>query len=73
LNYSLRPCARERLVSNIAGQLSDGVSEKVLARAFEYWKNVDQDLGERIAQALTAIARRIAWTIAHGCPLNAPR
>jgi catalase len=52
--------SRERLVSNIAGHLSDGVSEKVLARSFEYWKNVDQDLGERIEQALTAIAGRMA-------------
>ena len=46
--------ARERLVSNIAGHLSDGVSEKVLARAFEYWKNIDQELGERIEQAVGA-------------------
>ncbi|HEX4279985.1 MAG TPA: catalase, partial [Solirubrobacteraceae bacterium] len=46
--------ARERLVSNIAGHLSDGVSDKVLARAFEYWKNVDQELGGRIEQAVGA-------------------
>ncbi len=46
--------ARERLVSNIAGHLADGVSDKVLARAFEYWKQVDQDLGERIEQAVGA-------------------
>ena len=46
--------ARDRLVSNIAGHLSDDVSDKVLARAFEYWKNVDQELGERIEQAVGA-------------------
>jgi catalase len=46
--------ARERLVSNVAGHLSDGVSDEVLARAFEYWKNVDADLGERIEQAVGA-------------------
>jgi catalase len=46
--------ARERLVSNVAGHLSDGVSEKVLARAFEYWKNIDPELGERIEQAVGA-------------------
>jgi catalase len=46
--------ARERLVSNVAGHLSDGVSDAVLARAFEYWKNVDADLGERIEQAVGA-------------------
>jgi catalase len=46
--------ARERLVSNVAGHLSDGVSDKVLARAFEYWKNIDQEIGEHIEQALGA-------------------
>jgi catalase len=46
--------ARDRLVSNIAGHLSDDVSDKVLARAFEYWKNVDQELGERIEQSVGA-------------------
>ncbi|HEV3129831.1 MAG TPA: catalase-related domain-containing protein, partial [Solirubrobacteraceae bacterium] len=46
--------AHERLVSNVAGHLSDGVSQQVLARAFEYWKNIDQELGERIEQAVGA-------------------
>ncbi|MBV9603941.1 MAG: catalase, partial [Solirubrobacterales bacterium] len=46
--------ARERLVSNIAGHLLQGVSDKVLARAFQYWKNVDQQLGERIEHAVGA-------------------
>ncbi len=46
--------SRERLVSNVAGHLSDGVSEKVLARAFEYWRNIDQELGERIEQTVGA-------------------
>jgi catalase len=46
--------ARERLVQNVAGHLSDGVSDKVLARAFEYWKNIDPDIGRRIEQAVGA-------------------
>jgi catalase len=46
--------ARERLVSNVAGHLSDGVSDKVLARAFEYWKSIDQEIGERIEHAVGA-------------------
>src|ERR1700760_2018917 len=46
--------ARDRLVSNVAGHLSDGVSDKVLARAFEYWKNIDADLGARIERAVGA-------------------
>jgi catalase len=45
---------RERLVSNIAGHLSDGVSQQVLARALEYWRRVDQELGDRIEQAVGA-------------------
>jgi catalase len=45
---------RERLVSNIAGHLADGVSEQVLARALEYWRNVDQELGDRIEQSVGA-------------------
>ena len=44
--------ARDRLVSNAAGHLLDGVTEPVLLRAFQYWKNVDLSLGERIEQAV---------------------
>jgi hypothetical protein len=39
----------------------DGVSEKVLARAFQYWKNIDQEIGERIEQAVGATVG--AWTL----------
>jgi catalase len=46
--------ARDRLVSNVAGHLSDGVSEPILQRAFQYWKNVDQEIGERIERAVRA-------------------
>ena len=44
--------ARERLVSNVAGHLLDGVTEPVLQRAFEYWRNVDEDIGKRIERAV---------------------
>lgn len=44
----LDDAARERLVSNVAGHLADGVSEAVLERAFEYWTNIDTDLGAKI-------------------------
>ncbi len=40
------------LVSNIVGHLKDGVSGPVLARALEYWRNVDNNLGERIAAGM---------------------
>ncbi len=44
--------ARDRLVSNVVGHLSDGVSPAVLARALEYWRNIDQAVGDRIAAGL---------------------
>ena len=44
----LDDAARERLVDNIVGHLLNGVSEPVLQRAFEYWRNVDKDLGDKV-------------------------
>ena len=44
--------ARQRLVSNIVGHLCDGVSEKVLQRAFEYWRNVDKETGDKIEKGV---------------------
>ena len=44
--------ARGRLVENVVGHLTDGVSEKVLVRAFEYWRNIDADVGKRIEQGV---------------------
>ncbi|MCB1020724.1 MAG: catalase, partial [Acidobacteria bacterium] len=43
---------RERLVSNIVGHLSAGVSEPVLQRAFEYWRNIDPDIGARVEKGV---------------------
>ncbi len=37
--------ARDRLAHNIIGHVSKGVREPVLSRVFEYWRNVDPDLG----------------------------
>jgi catalase len=46
--------ARGRLVDNVVGHLLNGVTEPVLVRAFEYWRNVDKDLGDRIEQGVRA-------------------
>jgi catalase len=46
--------ARDRLVGNITGHLLNGVTEPVLERAFQYWKNVDPDLGERVEKGVRA-------------------
>ena len=48
----LDDAARDRLVSNVVGHLSNGVSEPVLLRAFEYWRNVDEKLGDRIERGV---------------------
>ena len=44
----LDDAARDRLVHNIVGHLLNGVSQPVLLRAFEYWHNIDKNLGDRI-------------------------
>ena len=50
----LDDAARARLVSNIVGHLLDEVTEPVLLRAFDYWRNVDKDLGDRVEQGVRA-------------------
>ncbi|MGH3857192.1 MAG: catalase [Pseudonocardiaceae bacterium] len=50
----LDDAARGRLVDNIVGHLLNAVSEPVLERAFEYWSNVDKDLGDRVEQGVRA-------------------
>ena len=40
--------ARDRFVDNVSGHLAKGVGEDVLQRAFEYWKSIDQGVGERV-------------------------
>jgi catalase len=41
---------RGRLVEQVAGSLLGGVREPVLGRAFQYWKNIDADIGRRIEE-----------------------
>ena len=43
---------RQRLVSNVVGHLRNGVSREVLDRAFEYWKNIDKEVGDKIEAAV---------------------
>ena len=31
----------------------NGVSEPVLQRAFEYWRNIDKQIGDRIAKGVS--------------------
>ena len=50
----LDDAARERLVDNIVGHVLGGVSEPVLSRVFEYWRNVDEDLGKKVESGVRA-------------------
>jgi catalase len=50
----LDDAARARMVSNISGHLLNGVSEPILVRTFEYWKNVDATLGAKIEETVRA-------------------
>ncbi|WP_432174150.1 catalase [Streptomyces sp. Tue6028] len=45
----LDDAARDRLVSNVTGHLKAGVSRPVLDRALQYWRNIDKEIGDRIA------------------------
>jgi catalase len=45
---------RDRLVSNVVAHLKNGVSGPVLQRAFEYWRNIDKEIGDRIARNFDA-------------------
>jgi catalase len=44
---------RDHLVSNIVGHATEGVTKPVRDRVVEYWRNVDPDLGARVAKGLT--------------------
>ncbi|MFW5947095.1 MAG: catalase, partial [Gemmatimonadota bacterium] len=44
---------RDRLVATVAGHLSQGVTDPVLERAFDYWRKIDREVGDRIAEAVT--------------------
>ena len=52
INDVMDDAQRERLVNNASGHLKDGVSPEVLERAIQYWRNIDPEIGERIAKAV---------------------
>ncbi len=50
----MRGSARDRLAHNIIGHVSKVVKEPVLSRVFEYWRNVDPDLGKKVEEGFRA-------------------
>ncbi|MFC7403145.1 catalase [Citricoccus sp. GCM10030269] len=55
LNEVFDQAQRDRFVQTVAGAL-DGVKEPVLSNAFQYWKNVDPTIGQRIEDTVKADA-----------------
>jgi len=51
---------RDHLVSNIVGHMADGGERHVQERAVALWRQVDPDLGARIAQGLGLVTRKVA-------------
>lgn len=47
--------ARERLVNNIVGHVSQVERPELFERIFAYWSNVDADLGARVAAGVREI------------------
>lgn len=43
---------QDHLVSNLVGHLSDGVERRIVERAVHLWRQVDPDLGARVAQGV---------------------
>ncbi|WKX72319.1 catalase [Streptomyces sp. XD-27] len=50
VRHVLDDAARTRLVGNVSGHLLQGVSRAVLDRAIQYWRNIDKETGDRIAE-----------------------
>jgi catalase len=51
INDVMDDAQRDRLVGNVSGALSGIRREEILHRAFEYWRNIDKVIGERIEEA----------------------
>ena len=52
INKVMNDAERDRLVANVVGSLKGGVSEPVLERAFQYWRNIDKTIGDRIEKGV---------------------
>jgi catalase len=54
INKVLNDEQRARLVNNVSGAMSGIESNEILQRAFEYWRNIDKPIGEKIEAATLA-------------------
>jgi catalase len=52
VNESMDAAARERLIGNVVGHASNGVSEDVLKRVFAYWTKIDAEVGAAVEKGV---------------------
>ena len=62
--HVLSPTERDHLVANIVGHVQNGVAQATLPRVIDYWRQVDPDLGERVAHGLGLLTSVPAGTSA---------
>jgi len=62
INEVMDDAQRERLVANVAGTLRSVKRQEVLARAFEYWRNIDTTIGDKVRTA-TNLSNPTAGTV----------
>ena len=54
LNQVMDQPQRDRLVDTVSGALSGIRREDILQRAFQYWRNIDKPIGDKIEAATQA-------------------
>ncbi|OFL64877.1 MULTISPECIES: catalase [unclassified Brevibacterium] len=54
----LDDAARDRLVHNISGHVMGVWDKELLPKVFQYWKNVDEELGNRIETVVTEAKKK---------------
>ena len=54
----LDDAARDRLVHNISGHVMGVWDKELLPKVFQYWKNVDAELGARIETVVTEAKKK---------------
>jgi catalase len=64
LNQVMDQPQRDRLVETVSGALSGIRREEILQRAFQYWRNIDKQTGDKIEAS--TIAKRAAATSEKG-------
>lgn len=52
INEVMDDAARDRLVANVAGHVARCKRPEVIQRVFDYWRNIDQAIGDRIEAAV---------------------